>query len=335
MNNTNQRPDTYGEILVVEDTSASLKYLVGILTSAGYNVRPVSDGELALRSIAAKHPDLILLDINLSGINGIDLCNQLKREFSTSNIPVIFISSMGDSELKVKALEAGGVDYVTKPFDQSEILARIKTHLNGYHLQQKLAERTQELIAEVEKHKHTGAKLNESKNNLVTLFNAMTDAIIEFDKNGNYIFIAPTSPELLLKPSKELLGKNLRDVLPEERAERDISFFRKCLQENKTLTMEYSLEIEGQTLWFEGRAAPKSIDSVLFIARDVTIRKKAEEELKKYQDHLEELVLERTLKLEEQKKELERLNILYVGREFRIKELRDELAKLKEQLDSP
>jgi len=134
------------EILIVEDNPSSLKLLSDILIGAGYKTRPAPDGELALRSMQARVPDLILLDFNLPGINGIEVCRHLKDAPETRDIPVIFVSAMDKSELKVKALEAGAIDFITKPIDSAEVLARISTHLRMYRLQLKLASKTEELV---------------------------------------------------------------------------------------------------------------------------------------------------------------------------------------------
>ncbi|HHE38902.1 MAG TPA: PAS domain S-box protein, partial [Candidatus Cloacimonetes bacterium] len=122
-------------------------------------------------------------------------------------------------------------------------------------------------------------KLRESENNLRTLFNAMTDIVFEIDYDGRYINIAPTSPELMFKPSEKVIGKTLHEVFPKPEADIFLAFIRKCLNENKINNIEYPLFINDKTIWFEGRAAPKTKNSVLYIARDITARKKAKEAL--------------------------------------------------------
>ena len=117
------------EILVVDDTPASLRLLTELLTQHGYRVRPASDGALALKSVAAKTPDLILLDVNMPGMDGYEVCRRLKADEKSSRIPVIFISAFGDTRQKVTGFEAGGIDYITKPFEAEEVLARVRTHL--------------------------------------------------------------------------------------------------------------------------------------------------------------------------------------------------------------
>ncbi len=145
----NARHGPHLDILVVEDNTSDLKFLSEILAKAGYRVRPASDGELALRSVRAKLPDLILLDVKLPGMSGVEVCRRLKADPGTRDVPVVFISALGETDLKVKALEAGGTDYVTKPIEPSEVLARINTHLKMHRLQRRLAVQSEELIAEI------------------------------------------------------------------------------------------------------------------------------------------------------------------------------------------
>jgi DNA-binding NtrC family response regulator len=117
------------EILVVEDTQASLRLLADILTKQGYRVRPASDGSLALKSVAVKAPDLILLDVNMPGMDGYEVCRRLKADEQSRRVPIIFISAHSETEQKVKGFDAGGVDYITKPFQPEEVLARVRTQL--------------------------------------------------------------------------------------------------------------------------------------------------------------------------------------------------------------
>jgi len=135
------------EILAVDDTPDSLRLLSELLTKHGYCVRPASDGALALKSAAAKTPDLILLDVNMPGMDGYEVCRCLKADEKSSRIPVIFISAFGDTRQKVTGFEAGGVDYITKPFEAEEVLARVGTHLRLRHAEEALrnAQNTLEL----------------------------------------------------------------------------------------------------------------------------------------------------------------------------------------------
>ncbi len=156
-----------GNILVVDDTPANLRLLSQMLVEQGYKVRPAPNGPLALQSAQAAPPDLILLDIKMPEMDGYQVCQRLKADERTQNIPIIFISALGETENKVKAFTAGGVDYITKPFKKEEVLARIETHLALRALQkqletanQALKERNAELKAsneELEAFAHTVA----------------------------------------------------------------------------------------------------------------------------------------------------------------------------------
>ncbi len=113
-----------GTILIVDDTLASLKLLSDILMAEGYAVRPAQSGELALRSASMNPPALILLDIRMPGIDGFETCRRLKDNAQTKDVPVIFLSAMTEIDEKVQGFAIGAVDFVSKPFQREELLAR-------------------------------------------------------------------------------------------------------------------------------------------------------------------------------------------------------------------
>lgn len=127
-----------GRILVVDDTLDSLQLLTDLLQTQGYEVRPADSGELALRAASASPPDLILLDITMPGMDGFDVCQRLKAQLRTRDIPVIFVSAITAMADKVRGFELGAVDFVTKPFQQEELLARVSTHLELNRLRHRL-----------------------------------------------------------------------------------------------------------------------------------------------------------------------------------------------------
>lgn len=134
-----------GNILIVDDTPANLQLLAGLLRERGYKPRPVLNGKLALQVASAEPPDLVLLDINMPDMDGYAVCEEMKRDAQLKDVPVIFISALTDTLDKVKAFHAGGVDYVTKPFDAEEVGARVHTHLTIRRLQLDLQNRYAEL----------------------------------------------------------------------------------------------------------------------------------------------------------------------------------------------
>ena len=135
-----------GEILIVDDTPVNLQLLTRILTKRGYEVRAVLNGARALASVEAAPPDLILLDVMMPEMDGYEVCRHLKASGETHDIPVIFISALEDVEDKVKAFEVGGVDYVTKPIQVTEVLARVQTHLTLRRAKTELEKHVQELV---------------------------------------------------------------------------------------------------------------------------------------------------------------------------------------------
>lgn len=129
-----------GSILIVDDKIDNIKLLREILTEQGYKTRAARNGDAALESVASAAPDLILLDISMPpGISGYEVCKRLKAQDDTRAIPVLFISALDDVIDKVRAFAVGGVDYINKPFQVEEVLARVKTHLTLARLQQAAA----------------------------------------------------------------------------------------------------------------------------------------------------------------------------------------------------
>ena len=123
------------DILVVDDTVANLHLLEGLLREQGFKVRPVTSGPQAIKAAARECPDLILLDINMPEMDGYTVCKKLKEDEILRRVPVIFISALSETMDKVKAFSAGGVDYVTKPVQFEEVLARVQAHLTIRRLQ--------------------------------------------------------------------------------------------------------------------------------------------------------------------------------------------------------
>ena len=139
-------------ILIVDDVPENLKALSGILTAEGYDVRPAPNGELALKAADALTPDLILLDVEMPGMSGFEVITALKARPKLSKIPVLFLSGRTDLESKVEGLGLGAVDYITKPFNAQEVIARVRTHLSVFELSRKI-ERQRDELMELEAHR--------------------------------------------------------------------------------------------------------------------------------------------------------------------------------------
>lgn len=141
--------DTAGDILIIDDIPDNLRFLSNLLTRAGYSIRKVINGELGIEAAQLEPPDLILLDIMMPGINGYEVCERLKLGDRTQDIPVIFLSALDEELDKVQAFQIGGVDYITKPFQVVEVLARIETHLKMSRLQHQLFQKNTQLQNEI------------------------------------------------------------------------------------------------------------------------------------------------------------------------------------------
>ena len=166
-----------GKILIVDDTPDNLRLLMSVLTERGYDVRPASNGSLALKMVQATLPDLILLDIKMPGMDGYNVCSQLKADKRTYDIPVIFISALTEVMDKVKGFSLGGVDYITKPFQAEEVLARVETHVTLRKLQKRLQEKNTQLQQEIVKREQAEEGLR-SLNQRLEEVNASKDVFL-------------------------------------------------------------------------------------------------------------------------------------------------------------
>ncbi len=285
------RQSPKADILIVDDTLENLHLLSSVLTERGYNVRGASNGATALKAIRLEPPDLILLDVRMPEIDGYEVCQQVKTDNRTKAIPVIFLSALDETVNTLKGFEVGGVDYIGKPFQTEEVVARVATHLRLVDMQKHVeAQNTQlqrtndRLAREIAEHEQTEAALRTSEAELQALFAAITDVILVLDGDGRYLKIAPTLPELLYKPMPEVLGKTLHEVFPRADADQFLAVIRQSLDRQQMVTIEYTLPIRGHTVWFDGRMSPMSANTVLFVARDITARKLMEEDLRKAKD---------------------------------------------------
>ncbi len=136
-------------ILVVDDTPANIGFLLETLSQAGYRVRVAPDGESALEQAQYAEPDLVLLDVMMPGIDGFETCRRLRKLPKLAQTPIIFMTALSDAQDKVRAFTSGADDYVTKPFQHEEVLARVRTHLARRELENKLEEANRELESRV------------------------------------------------------------------------------------------------------------------------------------------------------------------------------------------
>jgi len=188
----------FAEILVVDDSPENLLVLVEILKKNNYRSKPVKSGALALKIARSSPPDLVLLDINMPEMDGYAVCRELKRDSRLSYIPVIFISSNDQPEEKVEAFAAGGVDYITKPFQPEEVLARIAIHLKINRLQIELERHNVELQSLVEE------RMKEISDSQMATISALAKlAECRDDDTGRHIERVQTFSKLLAVKMKD------------------------------------------------------------------------------------------------------------------------------------
>ncbi|OUL22914.1 hybrid sensor histidine kinase/response regulator [Nostoc sp. RF31YmG] len=264
------------DILVIDDTPENLNLLSAMLTEQGYKVRSVTKGSTGLRGANAVPPDLILLDVNMPEMNGYEVCQQIKTSDRTRDIPVIFISALGDVLDKVKAFAVGGVDYITKPFQLEEVLARIENHLTIRQLQKQLQAQNQQLQQEI----RNRAKAEEKFAKV-------------FRSSPNPIAIATISETRFLDVNPSFLkmsGYCLDDVIGHTVREIDLGkntvAIAQTIQNLPDSGSLYNLEFEFSTKSAELKTILLSIELIdlagvpcaLLIANDITERKRLENE---------------------------------------------------------
>ena len=159
-------------ILIVDDLPANLGVLLGVLNGAGYEVLVATGGEGALARLAYMQPDLILLDVNMPGLDGYETCRQLKADARWREVPVLFLTAQDDPVDKVRGFEAGAVNYITKPLHAEEVLARVRTHLQIRWLQQTLAEKNELLETAMARRLEAEAQLQQSLDRAVLVVDA-------------------------------------------------------------------------------------------------------------------------------------------------------------------
>lgn len=203
------------QILVVDDALINLKLLTEILIKRGYRVRPASSGQLALKSVAAATPDLILLDIKMPDMDGYEVCRRLKSDERSRSIPVIFISALDEAADKLKGFDAGGVDYVVKPFHAAEVLARVETHLTLRRLQKQLELQNVRLQEEVAERKRGAEVLRQTNNYLEYVLDYSPDAIFITNAEGRFIKWNRMATEIFGFTFEEMQGKSFHDMVPD------------------------------------------------------------------------------------------------------------------------
>ncbi|HEY9604115.1 MAG TPA: PAS domain S-box protein, partial [Allocoleopsis sp.] len=239
-----QSPSLKENILIVDDNPTNLNLLKEILSGAGYKVRAALSAQVALKSADLTLPDLILLDILMPEMDGYQACEQLKASPATRDIPIIFISALSEVMDKVKAFSLGGVDYITKPFQAEEVLARVENQLRLQRLSKQLLEQNQQLEQELRERQRAEQALRENQSLLTGIIEGTTDQVAALDRNFRYIaFNSSYQAEFLKLFGREIaIGTSLIEALahlPDSQAKWLEMWERALAGEQFTLIQEF------------------------------------------------------------------------------------------------
>ena len=282
--NTNHEQQILGNILVVDDQPENLRVLSQVLERKGYKVRKAINGETGLISAQSRSPDLILLDIMMPDMDGYQICEKLKKNPQTCEIPIIFLSALDEVLDKIKAFNLGGVDYITKPFHIEELLVRVQTQLRLKQQKEQLEAQNQRLKKEVyerqlaEKNLGLLEKAISACNNGIIITNAT-------DPNNPIIYANPAIERIFGYSMKEVLGKNWSFLLGENDNRPDLKVLEKEIMQGKgcQITMR-NYRKDGRLFWNEiwlSAVVNSSgiISNYISIQTDITERKQMQEAL--------------------------------------------------------
>lgn len=280
-----------GTVLLVDDIPENLQLLGELLTKIGYAVRSVTSGKMALKTVRVKQPDIILLDIKMPEMDGYQVCEALKADPDLRGIPVIFISALDDVLDKVRAFNCGGVDYITKPFQIEEVVARIEGPLTIQRQQKQLQD-------EIKKRREIEEVLYQSRSLLASVLNSSLNGIaamhsVRQTSTGNIedfrcLVVNPVIARALNRDRDDLVGKmGLRKFLAQ--FELDLfDAFVAVVETGESLTQDVCFRGNDGTFWYH-LTAVKLGDGFAVTLQDITDRKAIELQLQEANQKLEQL----------------------------------------------
>ncbi|MBD2013429.1 PAS domain S-box protein [Microcoleus sp. FACHB-53] len=275
-----------GVILIVDDTLTNLEVLFGCLTNAGFRILVAEDGMSAIENAQYALPDLILLDILMPGVDGFETCRRLKADEATAEIPVIFMTALTETIDKVKGFSLGAVDYITKPFQQEEVLARVQTHVNLRHLTQQLREQNTRLEQEIQERQQKEAALSESEERFRLLVEKVKDyAIFMLDPSGRVVSWNSGAERIKGYRADEIIGQSFSRFYPDEEIQH--GYPQRLLEiaaaEGQVEDEGWRVRKDGSRFWANVvitalRDETGNLRGFTKVTRDITDRKRAEEE---------------------------------------------------------
>jgi PAS domain S-box-containing protein len=257
------------DILIVDDTPDNLRLLNQIL-SQYYKVRLAPSGAIGLAAARSTPPDLILLDIMMPAMNGYEVAAQLKADKLTEDVPIIFMSALDDTDSKVRGFTAGGIDYVTKPFQEVEVLARVRTHMSVRSLYKQAQ-------AEIVERKRVENELRESESRNRALLSAVPDMMYRIRRDGVFLDYKASTSNVLFAAPEQIIGAQVMKVLEKNLALRFMDCVDEVLDTKEIQTMEYTLKTEDSSHVYEARFKDSGADEVTVIIRDISDRARLEQ----------------------------------------------------------
>ncbi len=267
-----------GVILIVDDTPTNLEVLFDFLAESGFKVLVAEDGESAIARVEYAPPDLILLDVLMPGIDGFETCRRLKANDSTKDIPVIFMTALTETVDKVRGLSLGAVDYITKPLQHEEVLARVQIHLSLRNLSQTLIEQNLRLEQEIQERKQAEQKIHEQ----AALLDISTDAILVRDLDHHILFWNEGAKHLYGWNAEEVVGKKADELLYRQKALSQLQNNRQSLAEKGEWQGElHQITKDGKDIivasrWTVMRDENGQPKSILTVNTDITEKKQLE-----------------------------------------------------------
>ena len=266
-----------GVILIVDDTPTNLEVLFDFLADSGFKVLVAEDGETAIERVEYAPPDLVLLDILMPGMDGFETCRCLKANERTKDIPVIFMTALSETVDKVRGLNLGAVDYITKPLQHEEVLARIQLHLSLQKLTKTLKEQNLRLEQEIQERKRSDQKNREQ----AALLDITTDAIFVQDLENKILYWNKGAERLYGWKAEEAIGKDVEellywDSLPQLQHNQNSLIQKGEWQGELHQLTKAGKEIVVATRWALVRDEDGQPKSILSVNTDVTEKKQLE-----------------------------------------------------------
>ena len=277
LTNLNPQSESKGNILLVDDLPENLKLLSELLSRYGYTARSVTSGARAIKTAKAKLPDVMFLDVLMPEMNGYQVCQAFKADPDLCDIPIIFISALGDTVDKLKGFEVGGVDYITKPFQVKEVLARLEAQLTIQKQQRILQD-------EIAKRKEIEEVLYQSRSLLSSILNSALDGIAAMQavrdpitgtiEDFRCLVVNPIISKMLGRKREDLIGKLVLRRFLEDIDPTLFARFVEVVESGEPLDEDFYYPI-GESSWYH-YVTVKLGDGFAVTVRDITFRKQTE-----------------------------------------------------------